>query len=105
AHRPARDDLAGLPAIGCAARDKAGAGACAARPCVVITDQAQSCTEAAKLVERQIAGALTKTVGSTRCERELSAAQSAGRRGSARLKSSCSAASTSCSAALSSAVS
>ena len=57
--------MAGLPAIGCAAIDKAGAGAGRlAIPWVLtVEDQAQSRIDAAKLVERQMAGALTKTVG------------------------------------------
>ena len=58
--------MAGLPAIGCAAIDKAGAGRLAqlAIPWLLtVEDQAQSRIDAAKLVERQMAGALTKTVG------------------------------------------
>ena len=61
--------MAGLPAIGCAAIDNGrgrGRKACAARHFVVVNgveDQAQSRIGAAILVERQMAGALTKTVG------------------------------------------
>ena len=64
--------MAGLPAIGCAAIDNTGAGAGAgagrlaqlAIPWLLtVEDQAQSRIDAAKLVERQMAGALTKTVG------------------------------------------
>ena len=60
--------MAGLPAIGCAAIDNAGAGAgrlaqLAIPWLLTVEDQAQSRIGAAKLVERQMAGALTKTVG------------------------------------------
>ena len=60
--------MAGLPAIGCAAIDNAGAGPgrlgqLAIPWLLTVEDQAQSRIDAAKLVERQMAGALTKTVG------------------------------------------
>ena len=60
--------MAGLPAIGCAAIDNTGAGAgrlaqLAISWLLTVEDQAQSRIDAAKLVERQMAGALTKTVG------------------------------------------
>ena len=60
--------MAGLPAIGCAAIDNTGAGAgrlaqLAISWLLTVEDQAQSRIDAAELGQRQMAGALTKTVG------------------------------------------
>lgn len=60
--------MAGRPAIGCAAIDNARARAgrlaqLAISWLLTVEDQAQSRMDAAHLVERPMAGALTKTVG------------------------------------------